>query len=79
MKVEEHSLMDADIQSSPYAYYHALHEQAPVYFMPDVEAFLVSRYRDVQQVIRHPEIWSNDLLHEAGFSMFFSCLDSIII
>ena len=70
MKIEEHSLMDADIQASPFAYYHALHEQAPVYFMPDVEAYLVSRYRDVQHVIRHPEIWSNDLLREAGFSMF---------
>ena len=70
MRVENHSLMDPDIQESPFDYYHALHEQAPVYFMPDTEAFLVTRYRDVQHVIRHPEIWSNDLLGKAGFSMF---------
>lgn len=70
MRVADHSLMDPEIQADPYAYYHALHEQAPVYLMPDSGAYLVSRYRDVQHVIRHPEIWSNDLLGKAGFSMF---------
>ena len=70
MRVEDHSLMDPEIQADPYAYYHALHEQAPVYLMPDTGAYLVSRYRDVQHVILHPEIWSNDLLGKAGFSMF---------
>ncbi|MEE8166645.1 MAG: cytochrome P450, partial [Myxococcota bacterium] len=62
--------MDPAIQESPFDYYRALREQAPVYYMPDAGAYLVSRYRDVQFVIRHPEIWSNDLLGKAGFSMF---------
>ncbi len=70
MRVEDHSLMDPAIQESPFDYYRALREQAPVYYMPDAGAYLVSRYRDVQFVIRHPEIWSNDLLGKAGFSMF---------
>ena len=38
--------------------------------MPDAEAWLITRYRDVQHVLRHPEVWSNDLLGKAGFSMF---------
>ncbi len=70
MRVVDHSLLDPEIQASPYEYYHALHDQAPVYYMPDAEAYLVSRYRDVQYVVSHPEIWSNDLLGKAGFSMF---------
>jgi cytochrome P450 len=70
VRVEDHSLMDPEIQESPFEYYHALHEQAPVYLMPDTGAYLVSRYRDVQYVVSHPEIWSNDLLVKAGFSMF---------
>lgn len=74
MRVEAHSLMDPAIQESPFDYYRALREQAPVYLMPDLmqEAgvYLVSRYRDVQYVIRHPEIWANDLLRKAAFSMF---------
>lgn len=70
MRVEDHSLMDPAIQEDPFAYYQALHARAPVHWMPDAEAWLVSRYRDVRHVIRHPEIWSNDLLGKAGFSMF---------
>jgi len=70
MRVEDHSLMDPEIQEDPYEYYAALHEQAPVYRMPDTGAYLVSGYRDLQHVLSHPEIWSNDLLGKAGFSMF---------
>jgi cytochrome P450 len=70
MRVEDHSLMDPAIQEDPYAYYTALHEQAPVYRMPDTGAYLVSGYGDLQYVLNHPEIWSNDLLGKAGFSMF---------
>ncbi|MCB9724388.1 MAG: cytochrome P450 [Spirochaetaceae bacterium] len=70
MRVEDQSLMDPEVQESPFAYYRALLEQAPVYLMPEIGAYVVSRYRDVQHVLAHPEIWSNDLLGKAGFSMF---------
>ncbi|NQZ97811.1 MAG: cytochrome P450, partial [Myxococcales bacterium] len=56
MNVAEHSLMDPAIQEDPYAYYAALREQAPVYRMPDLGAYLVTRYRDVKTVIAHPEV-----------------------
>jgi cytochrome P450 len=64
------SLLDPAVQQSPYAYYDALREQAPVYFMPEINAWVVTRYGDLQHVLSHPEIWSNDLLGKAGFSMF---------
>ncbi len=70
MRPEDHSLLDPAIQEDPYAYYAALRDQAPVYFMPEINAYVVTRYRDVQHVVSHPEIWSNDLLGRAGFSMF---------
>ena len=70
MNVAEHSLMDPTIQEDPYAYYAALREQAPVYRMPDLGAYLVTRYRDVKTVIAHPEVWSIDLVRYTGSSMF---------
>lgn len=70
MRAEEHSLLEPEIQESPWAYYRACHEQAPVHFSAPINAFLVTRYRDVQFVLEHPEIWANDLLAKAGFSMF---------
>jgi cytochrome P450 len=70
MKPSDASLLDPAVQQDPYAYYDVLREQAPVYFMPEINAYVVTRYRDLQHVLSHPEIWSNDLLGKAGFSMF---------
>ena len=61
MKVQDHSLMDPDIQETPFAYYDALLEQAPVYFMPEIQAYVISKYKDIQYVVAHPEIWSIDM------------------
>ncbi len=70
MRAEEHSLLEPEIQESPYAYHRACMEQAPVHFSAPLNAWIVTRYRDVQYVLSHPEIWANDLLVKAGFSMF---------
>jgi cytochrome P450 len=61
MRVQDHSLMDPAIQEDPYAYYAALRTEAPVYFMPEIGAWVVSRYKDIQHVVMHPEIWSIDM------------------
>ncbi len=70
MRAVDHSLLEPEIQESPYAYYRACREQAPVHFSAPLNAWIVTRYRDVQFVLSHPEIWANDLLIKAGFSMF---------
>jgi cytochrome P450 len=61
MRVQDHSLMDRDIQENPFAYYDALLADSPVYFMPQINAFVVSKYKDIQHVVAHPEIWSIDM------------------
>lgn len=70
MRAVDHSLLEPEIQESPFAWYRACHEQAPVHFSAPINAWIVTRYRDVQHVLSHPEIWANDLLRKAGFSMF---------
>jgi cytochrome P450 len=70
VRVDEKSLLDPDVQEDPYEYYRALREQAPVYRMPDTGAYVLSRYRDIQWAMAHPELYSIDLLGKAGFSMF---------
>ena len=61
MNIGDHSFMDPEIQENPFAYYDALLAQAPVYFMPQINAFVVSKYKDIQHVVTHPEIWSIDM------------------
>ena len=70
MRAVDHSLLEPEIQESPYAYYRACREQAPVHFSAPLSAWIVTRYRDVQFVLSKPETWANDLLVKAGFSMF---------
>jgi len=60
MKVADHSFLDPAIQEDPFAYYDALLEQAPVFFMPQIGAYVVSSYKDIQFVVSHPEIYSID-------------------
>ena len=61
MKVQDHSLMDPDIQETPFAYYDALLAQAPVYYMAEIGAYVISKYKDIQYIVAHPEIWSIDM------------------
>lgn len=61
MKIDQTSFMDPATQEDPFAYYDALLEQAPVYFMPEIGAYVVSKYDDIRHVVAHPEIWSIDM------------------
>jgi cytochrome P450 len=60
MKVTETSLMDPAVQADPSQYHNALLAEAPVYFMPEINAYVVSAYKDIQYVVVHPELWSID-------------------
>ena len=66
MKVTEHSLMDPAIQEDPFAYYDALLDEAPVFFMPEINAYVVSKYKDIQFVVAHPEIQGHGRAFFAG-------------
>jgi cytochrome P450 len=43
----------------PYPFYAALRREAPVYQVPGAGFFIVSRYDDVLEALRHPEIFSS--------------------
>lgn len=54
-------LMDPAVQVDPYPLYAELRRQRPVYRMPETGFYLVTRYRDVLEVLRDSEAYSNDL------------------
>ena len=61
MKIDQTSFMDPATQEDPFAYYDALLDQAPIYFMKEIGAYVVSKYEDIRFVVAHPEIWSIDM------------------
>ena len=52
------SRLDPEIFSNPWPFYRALREQAPVYYDPGLDVWLVSRYDDVEEVLRDNEAYS---------------------
>jgi cytochrome P450 len=51
-----------DTIECPFAFYQALRREAPVYMLPRLGYFVVSRFEDIQHVVMHPEIFSSTLV-----------------
>ena len=50
------------VREDPYPYYAALRTEAPVYWAEEAQAWCVSRYDDVQFILRTPELFSSDAM-----------------
>jgi cytochrome P450 len=57
----EYSLLDDATRECPFPYFKSMRENQPVFFMPEMQAWYVSRYADVRYVKKHPELFSSDL------------------
>jgi cytochrome P450 len=51
-----------EVREDPYPYYAALRAEAPVYWAEGAQAWCVSRYDDVQFILRTPELFSSDAM-----------------
>lgn len=54
-----HTMLDPSVQDDPWDFYQELHEQCPVFPMPEIGAVMVSRYDDVRFVLANPELFSS--------------------
>jgi cytochrome P450 len=57
-----------EVRANPYPFYATLRAHAPAYFVPDIGAWAISRFRDVEYVLTHPELFSSDAMR----TMFIS-------
>lgn len=55
----DRTILDPRVQDDPFDFYQELHEQCPVFPMPEIGAVMVTRYEDVRFVLNHPELFSN--------------------
>lgn len=55
------NLFEDETRECPFKYFRSVREQQPVYFMPELNAFYVSRYEDLRYVKKHPELFSNNI------------------
>ena len=60
MDIDTIDFLDPATQENPFASYNALLAQAPVHFMPSIQAYVVSSHAAIRHVVTHPAIWSID-------------------
>ncbi len=58
LRLEDVDLFDPATQHDPYAAYRVLRDEAPVWRMPRTGWFVVTRYDDIAEVVRRPEVYS---------------------
>ena len=57
-----YNLLEDETRECPFKYFKSIRDlENPVYFMPELQAFYVSKYQDIRYVKKHPEIFSNDI------------------
>ena len=59
-KPQDINFMDPLVQENWFDAYEVLHRDAPVYFMPEIQMYVVSRYRDLDHILHNPELFLND-------------------
>ena len=51
-------LLEPETQECPYASYAALRDEAPIYYMPSADMYIVSRYEDILEISRNPAVFA---------------------
>ena len=63
------NLFDPAVMECPFPFYEALRREAPVYEVPGFGMYLVSRFDDIVEALRAPEVFSSDLARAATGSL----------
>ena len=61
-KTLDYNLLEDETRECPFKYFQAIRQlDKPVYFMPEIDAWYVSRYEDVRHIKKNPQIFSNNI------------------
>ncbi len=58
--VADYSFFDQAVQSDPYEFYEKMHKECPVYEIPGMGAYMVTKYDDLRQVLKDTVAFSSD-------------------
>lgn len=50
--------LDPAVVLDPYPTFNRLRDEGPVYYMPDIDHYIVTRYDDIEQILLDRETWS---------------------
>ena len=59
--IEKYSFLDPLINSDPFDFYEMLHKEQPVYKIPEVGIYMLTKYDDIRMALKDFETFSNDV------------------
>mgnify|MGYP001359235229 FL=1 len=59
--LKDFSILDPIVNSDPFDFYGLLHQEAPVYQIPETGAYVITKYKDLKRVLRDYQSFTNDL------------------
>ena len=59
--LKDFSILDPIVNSDPFDFYGLLHQEAPVYQIPETGAYVITKYKDLKQVLRDYQSFTNDV------------------
>ncbi|HEY2659551.1 MAG TPA: cytochrome P450 [Caulobacteraceae bacterium] len=66
----QYNPMAPEVRADPYPYYKWLRENAPVFFIEEMNCYALSRYDDVRYVLKNHQLFSSDPLIQIAFGEF---------
>jgi hypothetical protein len=69
--------LDPDYLADPYPLYARFRGEAPIFYAPKIDFWVVSRHEDMQNILKDPETFSNVRVQEPLHPLTFEALEKL--
>jgi cytochrome P450 len=69
--------LDPDYLEDPYPYFARFRYEAPVFYAPKIDFWVVSRYEDIMRIVKDPETFSNARVQEPLYPLTPEALENL--
>jgi hypothetical protein len=69
--------LDPDYLADPYPFYARFRREAPVFYAPKIDFWVVSRYEDILEIVKDPETFSNARVQEPLYPLMPEALENL--
>jgi cytochrome P450 len=69
--------LDPDYLADPYPYYARFRREAPVFYAPKIDFWVVSRYEDILEIVKDPKTFSNARVQEPLYPLTPEALENL--
>ena len=69
--------LDPDYLADPYPYYSRFRKEAPIFYAPKIDFWVISRHEDIQRIVKDPETFSNARVQEPLYPITAEALEKL--